>query len=241
MPRQPSDIAALSRLVDEGWALPAADRGRWLEQLPPAHAHLRDALREILEADPARQDGFLAPGPRLAGIDARESGVRAGDLLGPYRLIRKLGSGGMGKVWLADRAVGGLRREVALKLPRVAWDDGLAGRMARERDIGGLLEHPDIARLYDAGVDERGRPYLAFQYVAGLALDEWSSARSLAIRKRLQLFLQVARAVASAHGRLVVQPRPEAVQRAGVGRRRRPSATPASRRCWNRTPRAPPA
>jgi tetratricopeptide (TPR) repeat protein len=204
MPLSTSDIAALSRLVDEGGAVPAADRPLWLAQLAPEHAHLRDALREILEADPARQDGFLVHGPRLAWVDAEESSVQAGDRLGPYRLIRELGSGGMGKVWLADRAVGGVRREVALKLPRLAWDDGLAGRMARERDIGGLLEHPNIARLYDAGIDDRGRPYLAFEYVAGLALDAWSQAHALAIRERLQLFLQVARAVAYAHGRLVV-------------------------------------
>ncbi|MEO6281107.1 serine/threonine-protein kinase, partial [Roseateles sp.] len=90
------------------------------------------------------------------------------------------------------------------KLPRLAWDVGLAGRMARERDIGALLEHPHIARLYDAGVDRHGRPYLALEYIDGQRMDTWCDARNLGVRERLRLFQQVARAVAYAHGRLVV-------------------------------------
>jgi serine/threonine-protein kinase len=76
--------------------------------------------------------------------------------------------------------------------------------MARERDIGALLEHPNIARLYDAGVDAAGRPYLALEYIDGQPLDAWCEAKALGVPERLRLFLQVARAVAYAHGRLVV-------------------------------------
>src|ERR1043165_5617837 len=76
--------------------------------------------------------------------------------------------------------------------------------MARERDIGALLEHPNIARLYDAGVDARGRPYLALEYIDGRPLDAWCAAQALGVPERLRLFLQVARAVSYAHGRLVV-------------------------------------
>src|SRR5438876_50200 len=89
------------------------------------------------------------------------------ELVGPYRLIREIGQGGMGAVWLAERADGALKRLVALKLPRMSWGAGLAERMARERDIGALLEHQNIARLYDAGVDAKGRPYLALEYIDG--------------------------------------------------------------------------
>ncbi len=204
MPLNPCDLATLSRLIDEGWDVPAAELEAWLAALPAEHAHLRDQLREMILSGPAQSQDMLARGPRLAGMDLDEIDVVAGDRVGPYRLIRELGRGGMGKVWLADRAEDGVRRQVALKLPRLAWDDGLADRMRRERDIGALLEHPNIARLYDAGVDDKGRPYLAFEYVAGQALDAWSTARTLPIRDRLQLFLQVAGAVAYAHGRLVV-------------------------------------
>ncbi len=204
MPLDPRDLATLSRLIDEGWDVPAAELEAWLVALPPEHAHLRDRLREMILSGPSESQDMLARGPRLRGLGPDEIGAAAGDWVGPYRLIRELGRGGMGKVWLADRADDGVRRQVALKLPRLAWDDGLADRMARERDIGGLLEHPNIARLYDAGVDDKSRPYLAFEYVAGQALDAWSTARRPPIRDRLQLFLQVAYAVAYAHGRLVV-------------------------------------
>ena len=100
-----------------------------------------------------------------------ESDIKAGALVGPYRLLRELGVGGMGAVWLAERADGTLKRQVALKLPRAAWTRGLAERMARERDILASLEHPNIARLYDAGTDAQGRPFLALEYVEGQPID----------------------------------------------------------------------
>ncbi|MBL0148572.1 MAG: serine/threonine protein kinase [Ideonella sp.] len=93
---------------------------------------------------------------------------------------------------------------MALKLPRLAWGAGLAERMAREREIGALLEHSHIARMYDAGVDERGRPFLAMEYIDGQPIDAWCEAQGLDVPARLRLFVQVIRAVAYAHGRLVV-------------------------------------
>src|ERR1700758_1863105 len=110
----------------------------------------------------------------------------------------------MGEVWLAERADGAFARRVALKLPRLAWGAGLARRMARERDILARLEHPHIARLYDAGVDEQGRPYLALEFIDGQPIDAWCEARALPLRERLALVVQVAHAVGVAHGMLVV-------------------------------------
>ena len=147
-------------------------------------------------------DDRLAAMPSLPPSD--ESVAHAGDRVGAYALLREIGRGGMGSVWLAARADGSFKRQVALKLPRLAWGAGLAERMAREREIGALLEHPNIARLYDAGVDERGRPYLALEYIDGQPIDAWCEAQGLSVRDRLRLFVQVARAVAYAHGRLVV-------------------------------------
>ncbi|MEO5881065.1 MAG: serine/threonine-protein kinase, partial [Caldimonas sp.] len=94
--------------------------------------------------------------------------------------------------------------KVALKLPHVGWAPGLAARLARERDILASLEHPNIARLYDAGVDPLGRPYLALEYVDGTPIDRYCTLHSLPLRERLALVLQVAAAVAHAHTRLVV-------------------------------------
>jgi tetratricopeptide (TPR) repeat protein len=141
---------------------------------------------------------------QLPQLSQDDSVANPGETVGHYRLLREIGRGGMGSVWLAERADGHFKRQVALKLPRLAWGSGLAERMAREREISALLEHPAIARLYDAGVDERGRPYLAFEYIDGQPIDAWCASQSLGVRQRLALFLQVVRAVAYAHGRLVV-------------------------------------
>jgi tRNA A-37 threonylcarbamoyl transferase component Bud32 len=125
--------------------------------------------------------------------------------IGPYRLLRPLGEGGMAAVWLAERTDVLQARKVALKLPHGAWRRaGLAERMAREREILATLEHPNIARLYDAGLDDDGQPFLALEYVEGLRIDAYCAQHALELRPRLGLFLQVARAVAYAHAHLVV-------------------------------------
>jgi serine/threonine protein kinase len=133
------------------------------------------------------------------------SGLQPGELVGPYQLVRLLGVGGMAQVWLASRADGAYEREVALKLPElVELRKDLASRFARERDIVAGLEHPNIARLYDAGVSAEGLPYLAMEYVQGQALTAWCDARQVGIRERLELMLQVLDAVQYAHARHVL-------------------------------------
>ncbi len=202
MALNPADIAVVSRLLDEALALDVAEREPWLAALAPEHQRHAEALRGMLA-----QEARLDTDPRLASLPklaSDETVAHADDRIGPYRLLREIGRGGMGSVWLAERADGAYKRQVALKLPRLAWGAGLAERMAREREIGMLLEHPNIARLYDAGVDERGRPFLALEYVDGQPIDAWCEAQGLSVRERLRLFVQVAKAVAYAHGRLVV-------------------------------------
>jgi eukaryotic-like serine/threonine-protein kinase len=128
-----------------------------------------------------------------------------GDLVGPYRLIRLLGEGGMAEVWLAQRADGSIKRAVALKLPRLRGDrQDLASRFARECDILAALEHPHIARLYDAGISPDGLPYLAMEYVRGEKLTTWCDEHRLGVSERLELVLQVLDAVQYAHAHQVI-------------------------------------
>ncbi|MBW8848184.1 MAG: serine/threonine protein kinase [Burkholderiales bacterium] len=198
----PQDMRMLSHLLDEALALAAERREAWLAALPPPQAHLAAPLREMLAraADPAPLTL-----PRLGAWEGEDpAAVHAGDRIGPYRLLEEIGHGGMGSVWRAERADGSYQREVALKLPRLTWGAGLARLMAQERDIGAMLEHPNIARLYDAGIDARGWPYLALELVAGQPIDAWCHSQKLGVGERLALLLQVLRAVGYAHGRLVV-------------------------------------
>ena len=194
----------VSALLDEALALPLAQRAAYCERLGSDQAELRDTVRRLLEAAVQIETGdFLQTLPRLrATADAFDAAQ--GDLIGPYRLIRQLGQGGMGAVWLAERSDGSLKRRVALKLPHIAWSGALSERLARERDILASLDHPNIARLYDAGVDRQGRPYLAMEHVEGRAIDLYCREQALPLRARLELLLQVCAAVAHAHSRLVV-------------------------------------
>ncbi|MBV8210391.1 MAG: protein kinase [Burkholderiaceae bacterium] len=202
-------MARINRLLKEVLQLDAGERPRWLEAIAPEHPDLLLALRRALSVQgdgPASRQGIAAL-PDVAAIrnEFAVNGLSPGEAIGPYRLIRPLGAGGMAEVWLAERADGNFKREVALKLPTVfRHRKDLASRFTRERDILAELEHPNIARLYDAGVSLEGRPYLAMEFVRGAALTAWCNARYLGIRQRLKFFLQVLDAVQFAHQRQVM-------------------------------------
>lgn len=131
--------------------------------------------------------------------------AKADTMIGPYKLDRLLGEGGMGQVWLARRADGLYQRRVALKLLRPGLaDPNLRQRFTRERQILARLGHPHIARLLDAGISADNQPYLALEYVEGEPITDWCRSRDLDIEARLNLFLQVCEAVSHAHANLIV-------------------------------------
>src|SRR6266404_2588533 len=203
-----AQMAQMSRLLDEALPLDAAGRHRWLEQLAPEHRDLETALRQaLLPQDDASGPIQLGTLPKIDAGDPTmpASGLQTGARVGPYQLVRPLGAGGMAEVWLAQRADGAFKREVALKLPMLSGQrPDLAQRFAHERDILAGLEHVNIARFYDAGVSPEGLPYLAMEYVHGEPLTAWCDAHRLGVRERLKLFLQVLDAVQYAHGHQVI-------------------------------------
>ena len=202
----------LSALLDTLLALPDAEREAWIDTLPADKAAHAPELKRMLDA--AREldvDEVILARPRmgeptLAGVIAEhEAAAREGAEFGPYRLLRPIGRGGMGVVWLAERSDGLLQRSVAIKLPVLSEGASrLIARFARERSILGALNHPHIARLYDAGVSADGQPYLVMEYVPGVSLVEYCDEARLSVAARLHLFLQVLSAVQHAHSLLIV-------------------------------------
>lgn len=189
----------ISPLLDALLDMPATERSAHLAILRQEDAALADELERLLTLDASTPDFLATPVLQLP------SGVLPGMRLGPYRLERLLGEGGMGQVWLATRADGLYERKVALKLLRPGLaNPQLRQRFDRERDILARLSHPFIAQLLDAGIDANGQPYLALEYVEGEPIIRWCQLHQLDIPARLDLFRQVCDAVSHAHANLVV-------------------------------------
>jgi eukaryotic-like serine/threonine-protein kinase len=205
----PSQYSRLSKLLDESLDLPPEEREAWLGKLAQCEPGLAETLRVVFGSEGTDASGALRgrldllAGELAAALKTDEALV--GRRFGAYRVISLLGHGGMGSVWLAERADGLFTRQVALKLVQ----PGLMGRvmterLAREREILASLDHPNIARLLDAGFAEDGQPYLALEYVSGTPLTTFCDDHRLSIGERLELFRQALRAVQYAHAHLVI-------------------------------------
>lgn len=203
----PEDWREALALLDVALDLPDGERAAWLARLDDARSPLARAVREMLGGHAPLENDFLAELPAFTATASadEDDGLVAGDAVGPFRIIERLGRGGMGTVWLAERADGLVQRRVALKMPRTGVDRAeFAMRLERERDLLASLEHPHIARLYDAGVTADGRPWLALEFVSGVPIDRWCAERGLGARARISLVREIAAALAYAHSRLIV-------------------------------------
>jgi serine/threonine-protein kinase len=191
------------RLFEEALELPPAERRRWLEQRCGGNAALRQQVEALLQADAAagnflERGGWQMAEPLLA--EPEEAAV--GRMIGPYRVVRELGRGGMGVVYLADGASG---ERVALKLIRRGMNsEQIHRRFLAERQILARLAHSHIARLLDGGMSAEGQPYLAIEYVKGTSITTHCGQRQLDVEARLRLFLEACEAVRYAHLHLVV-------------------------------------
>ncbi len=203
-----ADWPQLLSLLETALDLPEPARQAWLSQLD-GPALLINELRRLLEDRRAIEtDDFLQALPSLPDEPTMSSGAtgvpRTGHV-GPYRLLREIGRGGMSTVWLAERADHQLKRQVALKLPHTGpGQDSLATRLLREREILSGLDHPHIARLFDVGITESGTPYLVMEYVEGERLLDHADQHKLSIPQRIALFRQVLSAVQHAHTKLLL-------------------------------------
>ena len=200
--------ARVSRAFDAAVELPHDERAAALDRLC-RHADgrpdpdLRAEVEAMLEADDrATLGGTLGGGVANAAVLVEAEPV-AGERVGPWRVVREVGRGGMGRVDLVERADGAYEQRAALKRLGLVAPERVR-RFARERQILATLEHPGIARLLDGGVAADGTPYLVMEYVEGEPITTWAEDRGLGLEARLRLFLQVCDAVAFAHRHLVV-------------------------------------
>ncbi len=196
----------IEELFNAALDLPPAERRALLQRHRLTDPELADEVESLLQAERVAED-LLAGSIQKAArevIEARPP-LAEGDRVGAYRVVKKLGEGGMGMVFLAERADAEYEARVAIKILRTgAADRRLLERFRAERQILASLEHPSVARLIDGGATDRGYPYVVMEYVDGEPLDAYCRNHGLSLRQRVELFLQVIGAVQAAHQSLIV-------------------------------------
>ena len=197
-------IVTVSRLSDEWLDLPEDQRLRWRVEAIERYPLLMRAI-EAMVSDAALS--HVEPELNLTSSDSDNDGPEfsGGQRVGPYRLNYEIGRGGMGTVWLAEQSDENVNRTVALKLPlHHVSQRGLRTRFARERNILAALDHPGIAKMFDAGVSESGQPYMAMQYVRGIPITSHCDGKKMGVCDRVRLCAELLAAVQHAHSNLVV-------------------------------------
>jgi hypothetical protein len=191
----------------ETYRLPAADRTAYLDRACGGDGELRSEVASLLAAL-EKADGVFQPltqGILSTAAHRASPDSRIGSPLGSYRIVRQIGSGGMGEVYEAVRDDGKFQRRVAVKFVRSTLSRGeMIRRFEAERSVLASLEHPNIAQLIDAGTDDDAMPYLIMEFVDGKRIDEFCDEHQLPITERLRLFQVVCAAVRFAHQHLVV-------------------------------------
>lgn len=192
-----TDWSQVENLFHQARELPLVLRERFLAELAP---ELRALVSELLNCDSGGEETLFQTIESAAALFSRP-----GEKIGNWKLVRPLGEGGMGSVYLGVRTDGTFDRNVAIKFVRRGMDSpALRLRLEAERRILARLDHPNIARLLDAGATPEGQPYLVMDYVQGRSIIDYVAQQDLTVRQRVALFLQVCSAVDYAHRNLVV-------------------------------------
>ncbi len=203
----------INRIFDAAVEIPTEERGAFLRVICGGDDGLRREVEAMLVAD-ADAQSFLEESPLRAATDvptligandAMRRTLDVGDTVGRYRLVREVGRGGMGAVYLAERADGAFSQQVAIKVIQHGTPtEFILNRFRRERQILANLRHPNIVRLLDGGATRDDAPYLVMEYVEGQPIDIYCVTRDLSVRDRVELFRKVCGAVQFAHQNLVV-------------------------------------
>ncbi len=198
-------------LVERALDLPADRRAAMLEEVCSSDPSLRAEAEALLASDNNALSNFLESPLLTDGLRSSleeitsPARVQAGQVFADrFQLIRKLGEGGMGQVWLAEQTAP-VRRQVALKLIRAGmYDEAVLQRFEAERQSLAIMDHPSIAKVFDAGTTPLGQPFFVMEYVPGLPITEYCDQKKLKIRDRLELFIQACEGVQHAHQKAII-------------------------------------
>lgn len=188
-------------LFEEAMDIQKGEREAFIRSSPDASGEVIARALSLLNAERDSFADLATGGARLADDDHESTP----DRIGAYRILRLLGRGGMGSVYLGERDADNFEHVVAIKLiKQKLLSDSLIARFERERQILAQLNHPNIARLYDGGATQSGSPYIVMEYVDGVPLQEWLAEEAPGLERRLDLFAQICDAVSFAHQNLVI-------------------------------------
>lgn len=197
----------LERLFRAARLLAVEERSAFLDVVCAHDPKLRRELEDLLAADAeAEDDSFLSPSADLVYEAMEENAALSLDRqqIGPYKLLDLLGSGGMGEVWLAEQKEP-IKRQVALKIIKLGMDTKeVIARFESERQALAVMEHPHIAKVFGGGTTETGRPYFVMELVRGIPINEYCDQHTLSTHERIELFLDVCRAVHHAHQKGII-------------------------------------
>ncbi len=202
----PERWKAVGEIFEGALAVAASERQVWIEQASGGDQELRHEVSSLLASHDAAPGGFVQDRIKSVLASFNEAGRDPEHtIIGPYRLVRELGRGGMGTVFLAERNDDEYRAQVAIKLVRPGMDtEFILTRFRRERQTLARLQHPNIARLLDGGTTPKGVPYIVMEYIDGPSLTRYARQRKLDIPERVRLFTGICAAVDCAHRNFVV-------------------------------------
>jgi len=196
----------VKELFNEAMKLAPEARGAFLEAACSGDAALRAEIEALLAAhDEIGEDSRLSPLAEDADTEVGVFNVEGpGTVIGRYKLLERIGEGGMGVVYLAQQEQP-IRRRVALKIIKLGMDTReVAARFEAERQALAMMDHTHIAKVFDAGVTDQGRPYFVMEYVPGVPITDYCDEHRLSTRERLQLYVPVCQAIHHAHQRAVI-------------------------------------
>src|SRR5258708_11638546 len=196
------DVVIFTEAVD----LPTRERAAYLERACEGDAKLREKVEALLQTHDHVGD-FLEESPQKATIEARAGTStieKPGDRIGRYKLLQQIGEGGCGVVYMAEQEEP-VRRRVALKIIKLGMDTkGVIARFEAERQALALMDHPNIAKVLDAGATETGRPYFVMELVRGIKITDFCDENKVSTEERLKLFIKVCQAIQHAHQKGVI-------------------------------------